>query len=60
MQDRNAFPSEIKEITLPLAPVGTDTYAYDFLLLFAVLPTIPKSAQAMKTVAYPRMCSMKH
>jgi hypothetical protein len=53
MQDRNAFPSEIKEITPPLAPVGTDTYAYDFLLLFAVLPTIPKSAQAMKNRGVP-------
>lgn len=53
MQDRNAFFAELKKITPPSAPVNTDTLAYDFLLLFAILPTIPKTVQTMKDRGIP-------
>jgi len=53
MQDRNVFSVEMNKISPPLAPAGEDTYAYDFLLLFAILPAIPKTVQVMKNRGVP-------
>lgn len=53
MTDRTAFASEISEVFPPLPRDGVDTLAYDFVLLFSLLPLIPPAARAMKNRGVP-------
>jgi hypothetical protein len=54
LKDRNEFPAEIKNIVAPRASENEkDILAYDFLLVFPLLPTIPKTARAYEDRGVP-------
>lgn len=48
MRDRNAFLQEIGDIDPPLHPCGDASKAFDYALLFAVLPFIPATASELR------------
>lgn len=53
MQDRDAFRKELGAIEPPCAPEGEDTTPYDFVLLFAVLPTIHEIDKKLRERGVP-------
>jgi hypothetical protein len=53
MQDRHFFIESLDEIALPEDPSATQIFAWDFVLLMALMPTIPHTVQSMRSKGVP-------
>ncbi len=53
MEEREKFLKELPALTLPEAPAGEDTFAYDMLPLLAMLPQLDREVERSRAYGIP-------